>query len=160
MGPLKNKKWGFVFCFITGIVVGILIGVSGFSIIVSYRMDKFYKEIAYLESTIKDKDIQLEKLEKTINTINSKELILKDIEIFLIFNGDEIDKIDIENTIKEKYSTLLGKEVEKIDADILVEVLDKRIFKIEDREYKLFVNKLILSDILKIWIRIESIENL
>lgn len=153
MEQLKKKDFRFILCFMTGIVVGALIGTAIICIIISYRMDMFYKKIAYLESTIQDKNIQLEKLEKTINT---KNLVLKNIEVVLIFNGDEIDKIDIEKTIKEKYSSLLGKEVKKIDADIIVEVMNNRIFKIEGKEYKLFVNRLILTETLKIWIKIDS----
>ncbi|MBU5676332.1 hypothetical protein KQI88_07875 [Alkaliphilus sp. MSJ-5] len=155
MGQLKNKGQKFILCFIAGLVTGILIGTAILSIIVSYRMDMHYKKIAYLETTIQDKNARLEKLEKSINTQN---IILKDIEIILIFDGDEMDEIDeieIEKAIKEKYSTLLGKEVKNIDPDILIEVADKRILKIEDREYRLHINKLILTEILKIFIKVE-----
>jgi len=141
-----------------GIITGILIGISILSIVVSYRMDTHYKEITYLKNTIQDKDARLEKLEKSINT---QKVILKDIEVILNFgenkDGDEIDKIDIEKTIKEKYSTLLGKEVKNIDTDILIEVVDKRILKIDDKEYKMQVEKLIVTEILQIFIKVETI---
>ncbi len=152
MGQLKKKGQKFILCFIAGLVTGLLIGTAILSIIVSYRMDMHYKKIAYLETTIQDKNARLEKLEKSINT---QYIILKDIEIILIFDGDEMDKIEIEKAIKEKYSTLLGKEVKNIDPDILIEVADKRILKIEDREYRLHINKLILTEILKIFIKVE-----
>lgn len=152
MGQLKKNGQKFILCFIAGLLTGILIGTAILSIIVSYRMDMHYKKIAYLETTIQDKNSRLEKLEKSINTQN---IILKDIEIILIFDGDEMDKIEIEKAIKEKYSTLLGKEVKNIDPDILIEVVDKRILKIEDREYKLHINKLILTEVLKIFIKVE-----
>jgi len=158
MGKLKNNGLKFIFCFIVGIITGILIGTSILSIIVSYRMDTHYKEITYLENTIQDKDARLEKLEKAINT---QGVILKDIEVSLNFgedkDGDEIDKIDIEKTIKEKYNTLLGKEVKNIDTDILIEVVDKRILKIDDKEYKMQVEKLIVTEILKIFINVETL---
>ena len=48
-------------------------------------------------------------------------------------DNDEIDKMEIEKTIKEKYNILLGKEVKTIDAHIVVEVVDKRILKMGDR---------------------------
>jgi len=158
MGELKKNGSKFIFCFIVGIITGILIGTSILSIIVSYRMDTHYKEITYLENTIQDKDARLEKLEKSINT---QGVILKDIEVSLNFgedkDGDEIDKIDIEKTIKEKYNTLLGKEVKNIDTDILIEVVDKRILKIDDKEYKMQVEKLIVTEILKIFINVETL---
>jgi len=159
MGQLKMSGTKFIFCFIVGIIAGILIGITTLSVIVSYRMDTYYTKIAYLENTIQDKDARLEKLEKSINT---QSVILKDINVVLDFGesetGDEIDKIDIEKAIKEKYVLLLGKEVKTIDADIITEVVDKRILKIEDREYKLQVNKLILTETLKIFIQVERLD--
>ncbi|PKM49412.1 MAG: hypothetical protein CVV02_16235 [Firmicutes bacterium HGW-Firmicutes-7] len=149
MGKIKFKG---LFCFVVGVLTGIIIGAAALCILVSYRIDMYHQEIAYLESTIEDKDARLEKLEKTINTQN---VILKDIEIILIFEGDEIDKIEIEKTINEKYTSLLGKEVKNFDIDIISEVVDKRILHIEDRKYRLYVEKLVLTEVLQIWIKVE-----
>ena len=62
--------------------------------------------------------------------------------------------MEIEKTIKEKYKTLLGKEVKTVDAHMVVEVIDKRILKIEGKEYRLQVDKLILSEIMSIWAKV------
>lgn len=153
MGKLKNSV-KYKFCFVVGIILGIIIGVSALAVLVSYRMDICYKDLAYLENTLADKNARLEKLENTINTQN---LIIEDIVVNLQFDGDELDKIDIEKSVKMKYNTLLGKEVKNVDVDIIIEVIDNRIFKIEDREYKLHVTKLILTEILKLWVEIEII---
>lgn len=152
MGKLKA---GFIICFVTGLLAGVLIGIVALSIIVSYRMDNYYKQISYLENIIRDKDERLEKLEKSINTQSH---IIKEIEVNLIFdkggNNDEIDEMEIEKVIKEKYNTLLGKEVKLVDAHIVVEVVDKRILKIQSGDYKLQVDKLILTEIMSIWIKV------
>jgi len=159
MGKLKKSGLKFLFCFIVGIISGILIGSVTLSIIVSYRMDTQYRRITYLENTIQDKDARLEKLEKSLNT---QGVILKEVEVNLDFgekeDGDEIDKIDIEKTIREKYITLLGKEVKTLDPDIILEVVDQRILKMEDREYKLQVNKLIVTETLKIFIQVQILD--
>jgi len=152
---LKKYRFKYGLCFFTGLIIGALIGISVLSIIVSYRMDTFYHRIAYLESLIQDKDAQLEKLEDSKNT---RSFVLKDIEVVLIFDGDEIDKISIEKAVKEKYRSLIGKEVDKIDADIIMEVIDNRIFNIEEKKYQLHVNKMILTETLKIWVEIETFE--
>lgn len=153
MGKLKGEKFKYIIYFTTGLMWGILIGTIILTSLVSYRMDKHHREITYLENIISDKDARLEKLEDTINT---QYVVLKDIEIYLDFQGNELDKIEIEKAIKEKYSTLFGKEVKSIDADIVVEVIDKRIFKLGKKEYKLKVDKLILTEILKLYIKVES----
>ncbi|MBP1924273.1 hypothetical protein J2Z76_000126 [Sedimentibacter acidaminivorans] len=155
MGKLKKEGLKYIFCFTTGIISGVLIGSILMSILICFRMDLLYEEIAYLKNTIEDKNNKLEKLEKSINNAN---IILKNTEIILDFKGDEIDKMEIEKAIKEKYNTLLGKDVKTLDADMLVQVIDKRIFKIEDKEYRLTVNKLILTETLQIMIKVELIE--
>ena len=151
----------FIICFVTGLLWGVIIGAVSISMLVSYRMDSFYERIAYLENTIADKNEKLAKLEKSINNSN---IILKDIEIELEFGGlsseqiNQIDSIEIEKTIKEKFRPLLGKEVKGLDPDILQQVIDKRILKFDDVEYQLTVNKLILTDVLKLWVEVSLIE--
>ncbi len=124
-------------------------------------MDIFYEKIAYLEHTIDDKNEKLDKLEKSINNSN---IVLKDISVILEFANlsqekvDQIDNIEIEKAIKEKFNPSLGKEIKNLDADILVQVIDKRILKFNNAEYQLTVNKLVLSDILKLWVGVSPLE--
>lgn len=155
MGKIKSGFYGYTICFVTGLIIGILIGTIILTIIISYRMDEHYKNIISLEDMIQEKDAKLENLEKAINVQN---ITLQNIEINLILEKDdmdEMDKIDVGKAIKEKYSSLLGKEVKNIDSDILVEVIDKRIFKIENKEYRLYIERLILTETLQIYIRVE-----
>lgn len=161
MGKISSKGYKFFICFLTGLLWGVIIGALGISTLVSYRMDSFYEEIVYLEHTIIDKDEKLEKLEKSINTSN---IVLKDIVVNLDLSNfskeqvDKIDNIEIEKTIKEKYRSSLGKEVKNLDADILMLVIDKRIIKLDTAEYQLTVNKLVLSDVLKLWVKVYVME--
>lgn len=157
MGKLKKKALKFTVCFLAGFLAGALAGITALSALVSYRMDSHYKRISYLENIIRDKDEKLEKLEESINT---QDLIIKDIEINLVFDkekgNDEIDKIEIEKAIKEKYNMLLGKEVKTVDVYMVAEVVDKRIFKLENREYKLQVDKLILAETVSMWVKVKQ----
>jgi hypothetical protein len=157
----KTAGYKFIICFITGLLWGTVIGSIGLSVLVGYRMDAFHEKIAYLEHTISDKDEKLSKLEKSINNAN---IVLKDIYIILEFTNlskeqtDQIDNIKIEKAIKEKYASSLGKEIKSLDADILVQVIDKRILKFNSTEYQLTVKKLVLSDVLKLWVEVYSLE--
>ena len=161
MGKIRKSAYPFIICFITGLLWGVIIGAVSISVLVSYRMDSFYERIAYLENTIIDKDEKLIKLEKSINNAN---IVLKDIEIILEFTDlsedqiNTIDNIQIEKSIKEKFRSSLGKEIKNFDADILLQVIDKRILKLDGAEYQLTVNKLVLTDILKLWVKVSLIE--
>ncbi|NLX62102.1 MAG: hypothetical protein GXZ06_06260 [Tissierellia bacterium] len=144
---------------VKGLLAGIVVGVLLITSLVSYRMDKLYENIAILEKEINEKDAKLKKLEESINTMY---YVLQDIEIIVEFLEeeieDQIDKIEIEKAIKEKYTELLGKEVKSIDSDLVVEVVDGRIFKLEGKEYRLRVKKLLLSEILKLWVEVQLLE--
>lgn len=152
MGGLKLK---YFISTASGFIVGLIIGSAIIIGLVGYRVDNYYEEIQKLKTSIEEKDTRLKKLEQSLN---KQKLILKDIEIILDYEGDEIDKITIEKYTKDKYHKLLGREVETIDVDIIEEIIDKRIFKLKNKEYKLKVTKVILTDVLKIWIETELIE--
>lgn len=161
MGKIGKKIYPFTICFITGLLWGVIIGAISISMLVGMRMDAFYERIAYLENIIIDKDEKLAKLEKSIN---NKNIVLKDIEVVLEFNNiseeqiTQLDNIEIEKSIKEKFRSSLGKEVKGLDAEILQQIIDKRILKFDGTEYQLTVNKLVLTDILKLWVQVSLIE--
>lgn len=162
MGEIRNSSgYRFLICFITGLLWGTIIGSLGISILVSNRLDTFYEKISFLEHTIEDKNEKLAKLEKSINNSN---IVLKDITVILEFTNlseeqiEQIDNIEIEKAIKEKFRSLLGKETKSLDPDILVQVIDKRILRFNNTEYQLTVNKLMLSDILKLWVGVSPLE--
>jgi hypothetical protein len=161
MGKMKNKHYSFVICFMTGLLWGVIFGAVAISTLVSARMDVFYQKIAYLENVITDKEEKLAKLEKSINNKNT---VLKDVQIILEFTNiseeqiSQINNIEIEKSIKEKFSSSLGKEVKGFDVEIFQQVIDKRILKIDGYEYQLTVNKLVLTDVLKLWIKVTLME--
>lgn len=158
MGKMNKESTVLMFCFATGIVWGVLIGSILTMVLVSYRVDSFYEKIAYQESIIADNEEKLKKLEKSINNSN---IVLKDIKIIIEADEEQINSInniEIEKAIKEKFNSSLGKEVKNLDAEILMQVVDKRILKFEEAEYKIDVKKLVLSDTLKIWVGITVME--
>ena len=160
MARVISIKLKYFVSIISGIIIGVIIGASIIVALVSYRIDKYYEEIQKLNVAIEERDERLKKLEQSLN---NQKLILKNIEIVLTYKEDEedkedkIDEITIEKYAKDKYIKLLGREVESIDVDIIEEIIDKRIFKVKNKEYKLKVTKIILTDILKIWIETELI---
>lgn len=142
-------------CFVCGIVVGILAGVAVFSLLVSYRVDQYYQEIRRLEAANEEKEIRLRRLEESVG---KTKYLLKKIEVNLLYEGDELDKINLEKSIQEKYSQLLGKEVAAIDIDLVAKVVDERIIKLEEREYKLKLKQMMLTEVLKIWVAVCLVE--
>jgi len=144
-----------LFGFYAGVITGVLIGLTLMTIIVSYRLENFHRMNAYLESVIAEKNTQLEQLEKSLN---KGKYILKSVDVVFICENEEVDLLVFETELKKKYHALLGKEVKNLDAEMIAEVADKRIFRLDDGQYQLFVRKLILAENLKLWIEVRPLE--
>lgn len=155
MGGIKTRRPAIMFGFIAGIFTGVLIGLWVMVTLVSYRMESFHKMNAYHESVIKEKNTQLEQLEKSVN---KGKYILKSVEVIFLCENEEVDILLFETELKKKYNTLLGREVQSLDAEMIAEVADKRIFRMDNGQYQLFVQKLILAENLKLWVEIRPIE--
>ena len=151
----RMKKAGYITFFLTGFILGVLFGCASLSAFISYRIDGYHQKIASLYSIINEKDIVLEKLE---DSVNKRKLVVKDVEVWLDSKEDKIVNIALEKHIKQKLGTFVGKEVEKIEADMLWEVINQRIMKIEGKEYRLEANKLVISDTINIWVEIKPLK--
>ncbi|MFW6029194.1 MAG: hypothetical protein ACOCRO_02950 [Halanaerobiales bacterium] len=159
MESIKTKKLVYFIMFISGFVLGVIIGISSLTALISYRIDEYYQTIKKLESDIEDKSTRLVKLEEKLNEAQEEsKFILKEVQVFLDTTEDEIDKIALTKHIKEKYTSLIGKEVATIDMEIVNEIIDNRIFRLESDEYQLKVEKIFLSDILMVWVKVEAID--
>ncbi len=154
MDKIKKRIYKYSITLLTGGIAGFLAGVVLLGLLVSYRFDCYHQQIAKLESRITDDAVKVKKLE---DAVNSKKYVVKDIEVILGFTGHDLDKITLEKSIREKYSSLLGKDIKSIDIDMAAEVVDKRVMKLKDGEYKLKLEKLLLSDILKLWVKVEKL---
>ena len=154
----KTKIYKFLIIFITGFICGCVLGSTAINALISYRIDAYIERIKYLESDIEEKNIKLEKYQESIN---HKKFILRSIDLnikLFKINEEEFDLILVEKSIKEKYKELLGKEVKSIDIDLVAEVIDKRILKVDGKEYQIKVDRILLSDVMKLWITIVLVE--
>lgn len=149
-----NNNIKFWLTILIGIIVGMIIGSLSVTTFVSYKMDKYYEKINTLYTMVEDRDVKLKKLEESIN---KSKYVLKDVIIELKNVEDDIEKLKLKKYIKEKYINLIGKEIKKIDVNIVSEIIDGRIMKLKDVEYKLKVNKVLLSDILVLEIEVKEI---
>ncbi|MBO0535325.1 hypothetical protein EXQ30_11350 [Clostridium botulinum] len=126
----------------------------------SYRIENYHRKITYLNNIIEDQQVRLEGLE---NKLSKKKLIVKKIEVDIKFKNKEIEdelvSIELEKHIKEKFNNLIGKELDKIDGDILVQVVDSRIMKIKNKQYKLKVEKIIIAQNIKFYIKVEEFQS-
>lgn len=150
---LKNK---FIVIFFSGLVCGILLGTSLLVMLVAYRIDSYKMDIVMLESTLNDRDTRLEKLEAILDAKEKSKYIVKNIEIRLDYDGDELDKFEVTKVISDKYKNLIGKEVESIDPEMSIEVVDKRILLFGNKRYRVTVKRLVITQKFIIWIKVDA----
>jgi len=155
MAGIRTRRPIVLFGFYAGVVTGVLLGLTIMTTLVSYRLENFHRMNAYLESVIAEKNAQLEQLEKSLN---KGKYILKSVDVVFICEDEEVDLLVFETELKKKYHALLGKEVKTLDAEMIAEVADKRIFRLDNCQYQLFVQKLILAENLKLWIEVRPLE--
>ncbi len=154
MAQIKVAVNNIFLAFFTGLFSGLIIASTLLTILISYRMDTYYQHAKELEITIEEKNINLQKLEESIN---KNKYILKNIAVVLQYEGDNLDKLNLEKYIKDKYRHLLGKDINSMDPDMMAEVIDKRLIKIVDQEYLLKLSRLILAEELKIWVQVNKV---
>lgn len=141
---MKKKK--ILIIFNTGLIVGVIMGVLAWNLLLAAKIDNLYKRNKYLESVSEDYRIKLEKLEQSQP---EKELTVKDISVQIDIE-DVIDRMILEQAIKQKYESLLGKKINEIDIDLVIEVVDKRIFVTDKNQYQITVDRVILSSTLSL----------
>ncbi|TYQ16122.1 UNVERIFIED_CONTAM: hypothetical protein Cloal_2625 [Acetivibrio alkalicellulosi] len=157
---MKTVVFKFFICFITGILAGILLGCTLMSVLVSYRIDSYHEKIVSLENVIEESEIKYKKLKDSLEDINKNKFIVKDIEVYLIYEEieeDNFDKIEFEKYVRGEYKNVLGKEVNTIDMELIVEVVDRDVFILDGKQYRLGVDRMLLSETLKVWVTVKPI---
>jgi hypothetical protein len=141
--------------FSTGLILGIILTLAIATAFLSYRIDEYHQQIEALQTRLAEREIQLQRLSESLD---KRKFILKSIEVIVDSTMDENDSSLIQTSIKQKLTTLIGKEIKTIDTELISEIIDKRIMKTDILQYKLRLKRLILSDTLRIWIEADVIE--
>ena len=157
---MKTIVLKFLISSIAGLLAGILIGCTAMISLISYRIDSYHEKIVCLENTVEENKIRYTKLKESLEELDKSKFIVEDIIVYLIYDNieeDNFDKIQFEKYIKNQYEGILGKEVDALDMELLVKVVDRDILILEKKEYRLKVERMLLSKVFKIWVTIKEI---
>ncbi|NLK20487.1 MAG: hypothetical protein GX308_00040 [Epulopiscium sp.] len=142
-----SALWIFIF--------GFVMGTTSYNTLYMHKLDEIIKENEYLSAKLEDSLTKLEKL-KTIP--KEKETPILN-EIYPIIQNNDVHlfpKNEINQYIKILLSNQLGKELNKIDINLIYNALNRRILKYEDGEYKLEIKAIVLTDTMYIYYTIEK----
>lgn len=149
---MKNKI-SIIWIFILGFIIGMMVN----NMLYMYRLETLMDENEKISIKLEESIAKLNQLEKNNHKIEKP--ILN--EIFPIhLNNDEmiIPINDIEQYIKVLLNNQIGKELNKIDINLIYNALNNRILKYDDGNYQLKIKTILSSDIMYIYYSVEKVQ--
>lgn len=148
---MKPKAGGSIY--LSGMLIGLVAGILIWNALLAGKMDALYARNLYLETALEDYRM---KLEKAKEAQPEKEQTLKEITVKIQLEN-ELERLILEKAIRQKYEVLLGKKTKDIDLDLVIQVVDKRIFRTDHFQYQLLVERVALSSTLTLWLSVKEI---
>ena len=141
------------------LLIGILIGSSITTIYLGHKLDNLYIEVQTLEHDLQKAEERAKQLKEDIQQKEEQSTpaaqVVKDVEIIVDYQDDEFTSLYIQEYCEEITKKLLGQEVQNLEPELVFQILDQRIVKLEEKEYRLYVNSLIVAE--KISFHIEPV---
>ncbi len=140
-----NKKYISLF------IIGILMGAAMATIYLGNELDELYVEIQTLEHDLQRSKERADRLEEELQQKEQESgkepsLVVQEIDIVVDYQGDDFTRLYIQEYCEEKTSKLLGQEVSNLEPELVFQILDERLIKLEEDEYKLFVNGVVVAE--------------
>ncbi|MEI3606042.1 hypothetical protein SPD48_10090 [Pseudogracilibacillus sp. SE30717A] len=150
----KKRSWQLI-------IIGTLIGSFLAYITFTFMHGKMYENLLSENLQLKTKVGELEQQnnallqdkedleEKSTNTVQSVQIIFSNKEQLKL---DRLIIHELEELIKNEINFIIGKEVQSLSEndDLLISLLENKIFTIDDLSYQFDVHKLFLSEKVKI----------
>ncbi|GAA0788323.1 hypothetical protein [Hathewaya limosa] len=154
MDEIKKK---YLIFFVTGCLVGILVSIISFTIFFTHKIEKNYSKIRKMQIVLEEKNKELERIKTSIKV---DKYTVNEIEVKIDFKSkvDEVTTYILEKSIKDKFSSLIGREVNSIDVEMLEKVIDNRIMYVENSKFLLKLKRISVSERIKIFIEGDKIE--
>lgn len=154
---MEKVKRNYKKFFLCGFLIGTLGTLTCLTFLFSYRFENNYNKIRRLELKLEESEKNLEKLKSSIKV---DKMTVKEVDVKLQFKEEvnEVTKYILENNIKEKYSNLIGREINSIDIEMLDKVIDNRIMYRDKERYVLKVNKIMISHKIILYIECSKID--
>ncbi|ADL68268.1 hypothetical protein BFT35_02320 [Thermoanaerobacterium thermosaccharolyticum] len=146
-----NKITSFVSVFLIGVIIGgSIVNVANGIVIekISFERDAYKLNNAALNEKI-------EKLNESLK--NQSYRVVTDIKPY-VSNSDSKIRIEVEKYINEKLKDIYGKQVEKINPDLIFNIFEGRILSIENKKVSLKVKYIVINTTLEIYVTAQTKE--
>ncbi|MDR5659199.1 hypothetical protein RH915_06825 [Serpentinicella sp. ANB-PHB4] len=133
------------------LLLGFFLGLCAMNLFQMHTIDRLYRVQNNLTNQLLDKEIQLEKLNQSID--NNKSFVVKNLEIIVEYDGNPLFIEDIESAAKFYISDLVGREIISIDGEMIYKIFNNRLLEIEEKQINLTVKYIIITETVTIGIK-------
>ncbi|MCK8817912.1 DUF1664 domain-containing protein [Natroniella sulfidigena] len=120
---------------IASFILGVIIGATLLNLFVGHQIDQLIYEKEELKSNLKNQTAQLEQLEESLAEERKK--IIQKLQVKIETDLDKHITQELKQKIFNLLKSLIGREIDTIDGNLIAETLDGRIIIIEGNEYQL-----------------------
>ena len=149
------KKWSRLVAVFS---IGFLMGLTAMNLFHMHTLDRLYRIQNQLTNQLLDREIKLERLTESLES--EKTTFIKDLSIDVEFEGNPLVKDEIEKVVHFYLSDLVGKELWRVDGEMIYKILDRRVVDVENRQARFHVKYIIITEEISIGIRAEITEKL
>lgn len=131
-------------------LLGLLVGASITNLYLSNELNRLYIEVETLEHDLNRAKDRAAKLEEDLQAKEGeiKSPTVKDVNIVIDYEGEEFTALYLQEYCEEITKKLIGQTIDNLEPELIFQILDERIVKIEDNHYKLYVESLIISEVI------------
>ncbi|MBM7554976.1 sporulation membrane protein YtrI [Thalassobacillus pellis] len=149
----KRKSWQR---FLSGMLLGALVGYGIFLFIHGSLMEHWVEENIRLKGELSDLEATYENLLENHES-EKKQYTVEQTEIELTNNDiDRLTKHQLQTLIKEEIQDVIGKNVEELskNSEFLYKTIENKQFTIDDFTYKVEVKQLTIARVLSIKVKV------
>lgn len=147
-----TKSQLLVIC--TVFTLGVLLGSSIINLIIGRQLDQLLYDKKKLIAQVNNQQTKLNKLEKSL--AHRKKPVIQNITIEFKSNLDKHTQQNLEEQLFELLNSLIGREITKVDTELLSTTLENRIIKTENENYKLNLQWIIIHPTAKFSFNIQE----
>lgn len=149
------KKWSRLIAIFS---IGFLMGLTVMNLLHMHTLDRLYRIQNQLTNQLLDREIKLERLNESLQS--EKTTFVKDLSIDVEFEGSPLVKDEIEKVVHFYLADLVGKELWQMDGEMIYKILDNRVVDVENRQARLQVKYIIITEKISIGVKAQISEKL
>ncbi|AGB40378.1 hypothetical protein Halha_0383 [Halobacteroides halobius DSM 5150] len=138
-------------------ILGIIIGGCLINLWIGRELDQLIYEKKQLVATINTQETELKKLKKSLK--EEKRTIIQELEINVQTKGDKHLKQELKERTFKLLDSLIGRNIAKIDGQLIANTINERIIIIEEKNYQLKLVWLIIQPKAVVKVEFTEVDN-